>query len=74
MNQAVSDFNQKALSFVKANEQGSSFKAVNDAGINAFTAMPFPTRKTESWKYTSLHALTKQDFNQVVASCQPCER
>ncbi len=66
MNQAVSDFNQKALSFVKTNEQVSSFKAVNDAGINAFTAMPFPTRKTESWKYTSLHALTKQDFNQAV--------
>lgn len=66
MTQAVSEFNQKALSFVKTSEHGQPFQALNAAGADAFSVMPFPTRKTESWKYTSLHALTKQDFNQAV--------
>jgi Fe-S cluster assembly protein SufD len=66
MTQAVSEFNQQALSLVKANASAQVFKSVNEAGAQAFSAMPFPTRKTESWKYTSLHALTKQDFNQPV--------
>ncbi|MGR6872548.1 Fe-S cluster assembly protein SufD [Pseudomonas sp. HK3] len=66
MTQAVSEFNQQALSFVQANAAGQTFNNVNAAGVSAFAAMPFPTRKTESWKYTSLHALTKQDFNQSV--------
>jgi Fe-S cluster assembly protein SufD len=67
MTQAVSEFNQHALSFVQQGAIEPAFKQVNAAGVNAFAAMPFPTRKTESWKYTSLHALTKQDFNQTVA-------
>ena len=66
MTQAVSEFNQQALSLVNANASAQAFKRVNEAGAQAFAAMPFPTRKTESWKYTSLHALTKQDFNQPV--------
>ncbi|WP_283787947.1 Fe-S cluster assembly protein SufD [Bermanella sp. WJH001] len=66
MTQAVSEFNQQALSLVKANASAQVFKSVNDAGAQAFADMPFPTRKTESWKYTSLHALTKQNFNQAV--------
>jgi Fe-S cluster assembly protein SufD len=66
MTQAVSDFNQQALSLVQANTSNQVFKNVNADGVSAFSAMPFPNRKTEEWKYTSLHALTKQDFNQVV--------
>ena len=66
MTQAVSEFNQQALSLVKANASAQAFKSVNDAGAQVFADMPFPTRKTESWKYTSLHALTKQNFNQAV--------
>lgn len=65
MTQAVSEFNQQALAFVQAGQASEIFKDVNAAGAGAFAAMPFPTRKTESWKYTSLHALTKQDYNQA---------
>lgn len=66
MTQAVSEFNQQALSLVQANAAAPVFKSINAGGANAFSAMPFPTRKTEEWKYTSLHALTKQNFNQAV--------
>jgi len=67
MTQAVSEFNQQALGLLDASNTIDSFKTVNDAGTQAFIKMPFPTRKTESWKYTSLHALTQQDFNQAVS-------
>lgn len=66
MTQAVSEFSQQALSLVQTNSSSPVFKSINAGGASAFAAMPFPTRKTEEWKYTSLHALTKQNFNQTV--------
>ncbi|GAA6135707.1 Fe-S cluster assembly protein SufD [Oceaniserpentilla sp. 4NH20-0058] len=64
MGEAVSDFNQQALSLTQARQAGGVYQAINQLGASAFETMPFPTRKTESWKYTSLHALTQQNYNQ----------
>ncbi len=66
MTQAVSDFHQQALSQWAG--KGSEFDRLNADGAKAFEALPFPTRKTEAWKYTSLYALTQQDYNQAPAA------
>lgn len=64
MSEAATNFNQQALALADQ-LSANTYKAVNQAGAEAFGAMPFPTRKTESWKYTSLHALTQNDYNQT---------
>ena len=62
-NVLVSPFTQSALDFVKSLEVSGDFAEVRESGMAAFESLPFPTRKTEDWKYTSLHALTTQDYN-----------
>jgi len=50
-------------------EQGSPgwLRERQQAGQKAWQASPWPTRKTEAWKYTSLHALD-QDFSAATQS------
>lgn len=36
--------------------------AIRDQGATALSATPWPTRKTESWKYTSLYSLTETNY------------
>ena len=62
-NAVLSPFTQSALDFVKSLEVSGDFAEVRESGMAAFESLPFPTRKTEDWKYTSLHALTTQDYN-----------
>ena len=62
-NAIVNPFTQSALDFVKSLEVSGDFGEVRESGMAAFESLPFPTRKTEDWKYTSLHALTTQDYN-----------
>ena len=73
MGEAVSDFNQQALASFNGQAASPVFQQVNESGAKAFKAMPFPTRKTEAWKYTSLYALTQQDYNQAVKSVELSE-
>ena len=40
-------------------------KSTRNAGLNALQGMALPTRKTESWKYTSLYPLTTAPFLQA---------
>ena len=63
---AAVEFNQQAEVFALNTKPNDMFKALNESGLNQFKAMPFPTRKTEDWKYTSLLALTKDEYNQPV--------
>jgi Fe-S cluster assembly protein SufD len=60
------DFNQQAIAFADESPKASFLGDVQQAGLNQFKTLPFPTRKTEDWKYTSLFALTKQDYNRAV--------
>ncbi len=64
-NSAKIDFSQDALAFVKTQAHDAGLTEVRESGLAAFESLPFPTRKTEEWKYTSLNALTKQNFNQA---------
>ena len=59
------DFSRDALAFVKTQAHDAGLSEVRESGYAAFESLPFPTRKTEEWKYTSLHALTQQDYNQA---------
>jgi Fe-S cluster assembly protein SufD len=65
---AAVDFNQQAVAFASGANNNDLFKSLNEQGLNEFKALPFPTRKTEDWKYTSLFALTKKDYNQSIQS------
>lgn len=60
------DFNQQALAFAKSTEKSELFGSLQQQGLQQFETMPFPSRKTEDWKYTSLFALTKDDYNRAV--------
>ena len=62
------DFNQQAINLINSTKKADFLATVNTSGLEQFKALPFPTRKTEDWKYTSLFALTKQDYNQAVQS------
>lgn len=62
------DFNQQAINLINSTKKADFLASVNISGLEQFKALPFPTRKTEDWKYTSLFALTKQDYNQAVQS------
>jgi Fe-S cluster assembly protein SufD len=62
------DFNQQAINLINSTKKADFLATVNNSGLEQFKALPFPTRKTEDWKYTSLFALTKQDYNQAVQS------
>ena len=62
------NFNEQAIAFADAAEKANFLSGLQQSGLAQFKALPFPTRKTEDWKYTSLFALTKQDYNQAVQS------
>jgi Fe-S cluster assembly protein SufD len=63
---AAVDFNQQAVAFASGANNSGFLKSLNEQGLKEFKALPFPTRKTEDWKYTSLFALTKHDYNQSI--------
>lgn len=65
---AAVDFNQQAVAYASGANNDGLLKSLNEQGLADFKAMPFPTRKTEDWKYTSLFALTKADYNQSVST------
>lgn len=58
------EFNPQAAEYA-ARVSHANFVSLSETGRAAFSAMPFPTRKTEDWKYTSLVSLTKQNYNQL---------
>jgi len=72
---AAVDFNQQAVAFATQAETQTFLKPLNQAGLELFKAFPFPTRKTEEWKYTSLVALNKDNYNQAIqtSDVEDCE-
>lgn len=61
----LNDFTQAAIDLVTTQVTPSWLVDVRAKGLADFTAMPFPTRKTEEWKYTSLHALLQANYNRA---------
>ena len=64
LNPNPSPFSQDALAFAQQQDANPLFAAIREQGLAEFAEMPFPTRKTEDWKYTNLRALTQANFNQ----------
>jgi Fe-S cluster assembly protein SufD len=63
---AAFDFNQLAVVFATQADRQAFLKPLNEVGLMQFKTFSFPTRKTEDWKYTSLNALTKENYNQAI--------
>jgi len=51
-----------------ANQSSSDFAGINSQGRSAFEAAVFPTRKNESWKYTSLRPLVSGGYHSLATS------
>lgn len=66
--QEMSQFSKDALAFAQQQDASALLAGVREQGLADFAEMPFPTRKTEDWKYTNLRALTQADYNQAAAS------
>lgn len=63
---AENQFQTQLLALADAQPQELDFlKALNQKGRDAFSVAPFPTRKTELWKYTSLFNLSQIEFQQA---------
>ncbi len=60
------EFSEQAVSLASNTQQNSKtpwLADVREKGLATFKRMPFPTRKTEAWKYTSLRALSAENFH-----------
>ena len=66
----LKDFSQAAIELANSQQSAAWLADVRKTGLAEFSAMPFPTRKTEDWKYTSLHPLTQVNYNQGIANTQ----
>ncbi len=64
---ATVNFIQDALAFAQQQPANDQFADIRQQGQSAFAAMPFPTRKTEEWKYTNLRALTQANFQNAAS-------
>lgn len=64
------DFNQQAIAFADVSPKANFLGDVQQSGLDQFKTLPFPTRKTEDWKYTSLFALTKEDYNRAIQTSE----
>lgn len=58
----------QASQLALANSNGNRFPYINQAAKTAFAKAQFPTRKTESWKYTPLRLLTQGLYDQTVTT------
>ena len=51
------------LAFEDHLEDDSPIHEIRTKAIRNFELKGFPTKKEESWKYTSLNSIIKKDFN-----------
>ena len=58
----ASEFHTQQLALASQQARLPFLAALNEQGRSAFAAAAMPTRKTEAWKYTSLHHLSTSEF------------
>lgn len=61
---SVYDFTQGAVALVERQTLPTWLAELQQDGLEQFKQEPWPSRKTEAWKYTSLRGLTTVDYNQ----------
>lgn len=62
------DFKAAAHALSETQQVSEWLQAARSQGANALAATPWPTRKTEAWKYTSLYPLTAENYLQTAAA------
>lgn len=65
---SVYDFTQGAVALAERQDAPVWLSELQQLGLDEFKQKPWPTRKTEAWKYTSLYGLTTADYNQPVTN------
>ena len=60
----MTDFQQQALQLASAQQGPDWLQSLRHEGARQWQNYPWPTRKNELWKYTSLQSLQKQTFTQ----------
>ncbi len=58
----ASEFHTQQLALASQQTSLPLLAALNEQGRSAFASATMPTRKTEAWKYTSLHNLSTSEF------------
>ena len=58
----ASEFQTQQLALASQKTRLPFLAALNEQGRTAFASVTMPTRKTEAWKYTSLHNLSTSEF------------
>src|SRR5690606_8917699 len=61
-NDMASEFHTQQLALASQQTSLPLLAALNEQGRTAFASAAMPTRKTEAWKYTSLHNLSTSEF------------
>src|SRR5690606_16632747 len=61
-NDMASEFHTQQLAQASQQAGLPFLAALNEQGRSAFASATMPTRKTEAWKYTSLHHLSTSEF------------
>ena len=62
------DFKAAAQSLSESQQVTEWLKSTRSQGATALADTPWPTRKTEAWKYTSLYSLTAENYLQTAAA------
>jgi len=60
----MSDFQEQALRLASAQQGPDWLQSLRNEGAKQWQKYPWPNRKNELWKYTSLQSLQKQTFTQ----------
>ncbi|UXD88041.1 Fe-S cluster assembly protein SufD [Thalassolituus hydrocarboniclasticus] len=63
-------FHAQQLALATEQARNPLLAALNAAGQQAFAAASVPNRKTEAWKYTSLHNLLTGDFQRTASQSE----
>ena len=56
------------IAFEESVDLSDSFHKIRTDALKVFEKKGFPTRKDESWRYTSLNSIVKEDYNYPKAS------
>ncbi len=64
----MSDFRQQALAVAARQQPPAWLHSVRERGADHWQQLPWPSRRTERWKYTPLVALDKQSFTSPTAA------
>ena len=67
----MSDFQHQAIRLTAQQQPLSWLEAIRNQATDAWLAQPWPTRKTEHWKYTPMQGLQKTQLHSLGSAANP---